>query len=241
MVDIVKINLPSGEECEIKEFTAEAERILTNKAEIKSGKWLDKFMLYSIHSLNGVLTSENRGEVASRLLDMKTGDRNYLLLRIRMLNYGEEMVFNYTCPECKKTSGYQVNLQELLDNGELKIYPYREDTPLPLEIRGGVVELDYMTGRSEQWLASQKDIETAHIAMAACKSFNEKPPTYKDFSKFYAKDLMKIRTTYNDEFKGGLDPQVELECSKCDNVYKVMLYQIPDFFIPTTMMVNTGL
>ena len=149
MVDTQIIKLPSGIECEIQELTAEAERVLTNKADIKSGQWINKFMPKAIVSIDGK-KYDNNGELINALLDMKTGDRNYLLLQIRIQSYGEEMDFNFECPKCHKTSGYHMDLQKMLDSGELKVYPYQAGTPIAIKTREGIAEIDYMTGRSEQ-------------------------------------------------------------------------------------------
>lgn len=239
MIETEKIILPSGIECEIQELTAEAERVLTNKADIKSGQWINKFMSKAIVSIDSK-KYDNQGELISALLDMKTGDRNYLLLQIRMQSYGDEMTFNFECPKCHKTSGYQMNLQEMLNSGELKVYPYQVETPIAIKTREGIAEIDYMTGRSEQWLASIKEIDTIHLAMAACKKFNDKTPEYKDFLKLPVRDLAKIRKAYS-ELKGGLDPRIKLDCYECDSENEVMLYQIADFFTPLTTLDNIGL
>lgn len=238
--DTVKFDLPSGISVEIQEINAEAEKVLTNRQNLKSGRWMNKFILKALVSIDGEPIPENEGEATALLLDMKTGDRNYLILRIRMQSYGDELVFNQECPKCKKTAGYQVNLQELLDNGTLKVHPYRDDVPVIVETRAGTAEVDYSTGRTELWLAGQKEIDTIILGMAACKSFNGHPPTYKDFSKLYAKDLNKIRMAFND-LKGGLDSRLELDCLECDSSYDVRLYDIPDFFIPQTTPESIGL
>ena len=240
MIDTVKIMLPSGIEAEIQELKGRAEQLLTDKVMLKSGQWLNRFMAKALVSLGGKPVPSNQGELISMLLDMKTGDRNYLLLRIRMMSYGDEFVFNYECPKCHKTSGYQLNLQDMLDNDELKIYPYRDDVPILVETRSGTAEIDYMTGRTEQWLASLPKVDTIHLAMAACKSFNGKAPVYKVFEDMYTKDLSEIRKVYAN-LKGGLDAQIELDCPECDTSNKVMLYAIPDFFTPLTTMDSIGL
>ena len=239
MIDTELIILPSGIECEIQELTADAEQLLTNKADVKSGKWLNKFMAKALVSYDGKPVPENNGELISLFLDMKSGDRNYLLLRIRMQSYGDEMVFNYECPKCHKTSGYSLNLRDMLDDGTLKVYDYREDVPIMVETRSGVAEVNYMTGRTEQWLASQSEFDMVRLAMAACSKFDGKVPDYKTFSKMFVKDLSKIRIA-STELKGGLDPQIELDCYECESSYKVQLHQIPDFFMPMTSVVNIG-
>lgn len=239
-MDTLKFTLPSGRPVEIQEFTAEAERIMDNRQEIKSGRWLNKLMAKALVSLDDKPVSKNEGERISLLLDMLTGDRNYLFLQARMFNYGADMTFNYKCPKCGKTSGYSMNLQEMLDDGTLKVYPYREDVPITLETRSGIVEIGYSTGREEQWLAGLRDLDRIHLAMAMCKSFNGHAPEYKDFAGMFARDITEIRKAGN-SLKGGLDASVELECLECDNTYRIMLYEIPDFFTPLTITGNIGL
>ena len=236
----MKITLPSGIVAEIQELTAEAERVLDNKQEMKSGKWLNKFLVKALVSLDEKPVPKNEGEAISLLLDMKSGDRNYLLLQVRIMNYGPEMSFNYTCPNCGKISGYSLNLQEMLDDSTLKVYPYRDDMPIVVETRGGIAEIDYPTGRTEQWVAGLKDMDRIHFAMAMCSKFNGHSPEYKDFAGMFAKDISEIRKI-GSNLKGGLDPTVELDCPECDTSYNVMLHQIPDFFMPLTTTDNTGL
>ena len=238
--DIESFNLPSGIPVEIQEIDAAAERALTNKREMSSGRAINKIMLSALVSLNGKPMPDNEGEANVLLLDLKSGDRNYLLLRIRMQSYGDEVIFNSECPHCHKTSGYKINLRECLDNGTLKVHKYRDDVPLIIETRGGTAEIDYSTGRTEQFLAQQSEFDSVNFALAACKSFNGKPPSYKEFSKLPVKDLTKIRLAYLD-LKGGLDPRIELDCLECSRSYDTMLYSIPDFFIPATTAESIGL
>ena len=238
--DIESFNLPSGIPVEIQEIDAAAERVLTNRKEMSSGRAMNKLMLSALVSLNGKPMPDNEGEANALLLDLKSGDRNYLLLRIRMQSYGDDLIFNYECPHCHKTSGYKINLREYLDNNLLKVYDYRSDTPIIVETRGGTAEVDYSTGRTEQFLAQQPELDTVSFALAACKSFNGKPPSYKEFSKLPVKDLMKIRLAFLD-LKGGLDPRIELDCLECSRSYDAMLYSISDFFIPATTAESIGL
>ena len=75
--------------------------------------------------------------------------------------------------------------------------------------------------------------------MAACKSFNDRAPEYKEFLKLPVRDLAKIRKVYS-ELKGGLDARIKIDCYECDSENEVMLYQIADFFTPLTTLDNIG-
>ena len=231
--------LPSGRPIEIQEFKADTERLLSDEQEIKSGKWLNKFIAKAIASIDGKPAPQNEGELVSMLLDMKTGDRNYLILKVRILNYGSEMMFNSKCPNCGKTSGYRLDLQQMLDDGTLKVYPYSDKVPVTLKTRAGEAEIDYSTGRTEEWLAGLKKIDRIHLAMAMCKKFNGHAPEYKEFADMYARDISEIRKL-GSSLKGGLDPTVELDCLSCETSYNIMLYQIPDFFTPLMMTDDIG-
>jgi hypothetical protein len=238
--DTVSFELPSGIPVEIQEISGNAERHVRNKQFVKSGKWLELLMMDALVSLDGNPLPESELESERLLLDLKSGDRNYLLLRIRMQSFGEEMTFNYKCPECKKTAGYCVNFQDLLDSGELKVYPYRKDVPIEIEVRGGVAVIDYPDGHRERLVAAQKEIDAVTVSLMACKTFNGEKPTYETFAKLFSRDLAKIRETFL-ELQGGLEPEIELECLECGNIYPVKLAGIQDFFFPSmTKRVNTG-
>ena len=103
-----------------------------------------------------------------------------------------------------------MNLQTMLDDGTLKIYPYREDLPLIVETRSGIAEIKYSTGRNEQWLAELGNPDRIHLAMAMCSKFNVHTPEYKEFANMFAKDISE-------------------NCIECDTSYTIPIYRIPDF------------
>ncbi|MDR1648921.1 MAG: hypothetical protein LBR71_01560 [Synergistaceae bacterium] len=238
--ETVSLKLPSGIPVEIQELSGNAERHIRNKQFVKSGKWIELLMMDSVVSLDGKPLPDSELESEKLLLDLRTGDRNYLLLRIRMQSFGESMAFNHSCPECKKTAGYRVDFQDLLDSGELKIYPYREDVPIELEIRGGVAVIDYADGHRERLCAAQKEIDPVVLSMMYCKTLNGEKPTYEAFAKLFSRDLAKIRETFL-SLRGGLNPEIELECLECGYSFPVNLAGIQDFFFPSmTRRANIG-
>ena len=51
--DVESFNLPSGIPVEIQEIDAAAERVLTNKKDVSSGRAMNKIMLSALVSFNG--------------------------------------------------------------------------------------------------------------------------------------------------------------------------------------------
>lgn len=242
-LDTLKITLPSGRPCEIREMTGRDEKILTDRAFVLNGTCLNKMLSAVVVSLDGEPMPKDAGKREELILDMLTGDRNYLILQVRMLSYGDEMIFNWKCPKCGATAGYKLNLRELLDDGTLKVHPYRDDMPLVVETRQGPAEVQYMTGRSEAWLLQQykkgREFDTLTLAMAACSSLNGKRPSRADMEELPVRDIAAIRKAAS-ELKGGMEGAVELDCLKCGESNSVELSSIPDFFIPWVTTGKTG-
>lgn len=241
LVETESFDLPSGRPVTIREITGAAQKVFSRKDDLMSGKWINKYLYHAVTMLDGNPIPTNYGEANVLFLDMLSGDRNYLLTKVRMFNFGTAMDFNFECPDCHKTSGYHVDLQEAIDSKELKMYPYREDMPLVVEFRGGNVEIEYPTGRTEEWLYSHNDnMDVIFSTMPFCKTFNGRPPKYSDFENLYARDLNKIRNAIED-LKGGFDERLELKCLHCQRINSAPLHLIPEFFFPRTMREYVGI
>ncbi|MDR1514924.1 MAG: hypothetical protein LBS45_04450 [Synergistaceae bacterium] len=236
-----EITLPSGKRVEITPIDGKTERLLEDKKLLQSGALIDKYLASRIESIDGD-DSMTPQQKEKEVLDMLSGDRNYLLYEMRIDSYGPDMTFNHQCPTCKKTSGYQVDLRELLDDGTIKIYPYR-DEPLRVELprSGGYAVIGYMTGHEERKAAQIKDNPMSGTMLLRVKELNGKPPTIKDFDALIGEDLAAIRGGIKEMQNGGLAPTLDLTCLDCGNEYSADLRFIPDFFVPTkTNMVNAS-
>ncbi len=227
------ITLPSGIEIELLPFTGEIERLVQDKRLIQSGAFIDRYMSACIASIDGddTMTPQQKEKA---VLDMRSGDRNYLLVQIRINAYGADMIFNYECPKCNRTAGYQINLEDMLNTGELKVSPYKE-TPLRVDLpSGGYVDMDYLNGHDERRLARIKENRLSAATISFLKSINGSEPTLKGYEKLTGRDLMTIRGAISD-MGGGLVPVIELECLECGSVNGAELAGIPDFFMPSMM------
>jgi hypothetical protein len=235
-----EITLPSGKRVEITPIDGKTERLFEDKKLIQSGVLIDKYLASGIVSFegdDGMTPQQKEKEV----LDMRSGDRNYLLYQLRILSYGPGVTFNSQCPLCKKTSGYQVDLQELLDDGTVKVFPYR-DEPLRVDLprSGGYAVIDYMTGHEERKAAQLKDNPMSGAMLLRVKELNGKPPARKDLDELIGEDLAAIRGGIKEMQDGGLVPALELTCLDCGNDYEADLRSIFDFFAPTKTSTGTA-
>lgn len=225
------VTLPSGLEAIVKPLTGRAEKILTDKQLIKNGTAADRFMAECVESIGGAenMTPQQKEKA---LLDMYSGDRNYLLLMIRIEGFGPELCFNSKCPECKKTAGYTANLEEMLADGTFKIHPYGENPRrVELPVSGGYAEIVHMTGAIERRMAKLPENDLHQLMLLRIASLNGNPATIKDLENMYGRDLLALRSAMN-EMRGGLAAEIELECAECGNTYTVPLTGIQDFFLP---------
>jgi hypothetical protein len=129
-----------AETVEIKAMTAREEDILTSRALLKKGTVITELIKSCIvdRSLNP--------------LDLLSGDRNALMVAIRITGYGPEYSVELECTECNVKSPHVFNLGALPIK-RLDIDPVTPGTNLfefKLPRSGKVVKFKFMTGRDEE-------------------------------------------------------------------------------------------
>lgn len=132
------------ETVEIRGMTAREEDILTSRALLKKGTVITELIKSCL-----VDKSVN-------VLDLLSGDRNALMVAIRITGYGPEYSVEMECPECSVKSPHSFNL------GALPIKRLDIDPVIPganlfefkLPRSGKVVKFKFMTGRDEEEIAT---------------------------------------------------------------------------------------
>lgn len=230
--DTLNITLPSGLQVVLKPMTGRAERVLEDKKLYKSGALVDRYMMECIETI-GDKEKMTPQEKEKALLEMLSGDRNYLLMAIRIEGFGPEMIFTSTCPKCKKDSGYEINLQEMLDNGTFPVFPYQEaPRRVDLPASGGYAEIEYMTGQRERQMAQLPENAIHQSMLIRIHSINGERATLKDLENMHGRDLLALRAAMGD-MRGGLDSMIELDCGECGASYEISIASVPDFFVPS--------
>ncbi len=93
--------LHGQETVDIRPMTAREEDILTSRALIKKGTVIT-------HLIESCLVDKN-----IRASDLISGDRNALMIALRVTGYGAEYKTEVTCPECTTSSKYEFDLAEM--------------------------------------------------------------------------------------------------------------------------------
>ena len=86
---------------EIKQMTAKEEDILTSRTLLKKGIALDRVLQSVI--LNKSIDTDS----------MLVGDRNAIIVAMRIAGYGSEYTTKVTCPACQSTQEYSFHLHEM--------------------------------------------------------------------------------------------------------------------------------
>ena len=218
----------------IRPMRGSEEKLILNEKLAKQGRNTDEVLRACILTVDG--ETLNAAEPASDefVLKLPSGDRNLIFYHLRILSYGPEMEFDAKCSSCNNQNHYSVDLQELLDQNEVKIVEPGEDAELEKSVElseGGQAIVTIMDGNRERKIKTAKDLDTVTIAMATLKSLNGGSVTRGGTEKLPAKDLMKIREV-SKELIFGLRPDLKVECDECGNQFDTVISQHASFFVP---------
>lgn len=139
--------LHGAELVEIRAMTAREEDILTSRALLKKGTVVTEL-------IKSCLVDKTINP-----LDLLSGDRNALMVAIRITGYGPEYSVEMECPECNVKSPHTFDLAALPIK-RLEIEPVVSGTNLfefALPVSKKVVKFRFMTGRVEEEISVMAD------------------------------------------------------------------------------------
>ena len=119
--------LPSGLEAEIREMTGAEEEILTNPRLIRSGEAINRVLENCVLRLG-----DNDKPSAGDMLDLLSGDRLFLLVKLRQVSLGDEVKLELVCPNttCREVDVVSINIEELV------VTPYTAEREFSLVLPG---------------------------------------------------------------------------------------------------------
>lgn len=218
-------SLHNAETVEIRSMTAREEDILTSRALLKKGTVITELIKSCL-----VDKSVN-------VLDLLSGDRNALMVAIRITGYGPEYAVEMECPDCGAKTPHEFNLGALPIK-RLEIEPVMPGTNL-FEFRlpksGNVVKFKFMTGRDEEemmvladkqkklGLPSDSSVTTnLQYAIQSVDGIEDRSKIVSFVKSMHARDSLELRK-YMKENEPGIIMKQETTCEACGHSEEVSM------------------
>ena len=221
---------------DIKAMTAKEEDILTSRALIKKGTVISSLLQSCIL------------EPGINVSDMLTGDRNALMIAVRITGYGADYRADVTCPTCDARS------QQNFDLGELPIRRLNIDPVSPgenkfsfmLPVTKKEVHFKFLTGRDEEEMSIIADrkkavlpemqgdsLVTSRLARSVeyVGGITDKNKINIFVDRMPAQDSRKLRA-YMDANEPGIEMKSWMGCPSCGESSEVELPMGANFFWP---------
>jgi hypothetical protein len=208
---------------EIRAMTAREEDILTSQALLKKGTVITELIKSCI-----VDRSYNP-------LDLLSGDRNALMVAIRVTGYGPEYNAEIECTECGVKSPHEFNLGSLPIK-RLEIDPVVTGTNLfefKLPYSGKVVRFKFMTGRDEEeimqtsqkqkklGLSTESNITTSLLySIVSIDGVDDRAKISNFVKMMPARDSLALRNYIKDS-EPGITMKQDTTCNACGHVGEV--------------------
>jgi hypothetical protein len=218
-------SLYNAELVEIKAMTAKEEDILTSRALLKKGTIITEL-------IKSCLIDKTINP-----LDLLSGDRNALMIAIRITGYGAEYSTEIECGECNVKSPHGFNLTELPIK-RLEIEPVTPGVNLfeyILPRSGKVVKFRFMTGRDEEEIAAYNEKQkklalgtetpvTTNLiyAIASVDGIEDRSKIANFIRNMPALDSLALRNYMKDN-EPGITMKQDTTCNSCGHTEEVSM------------------
>ena len=246
-VPLESVPLPSGgvvyppesslhmrETVEIRSMTAREEDILTSRALIKKGT---------------VITELIKSCLIDKKIyvpDMLAGDRNAIMVALRITGYGAEYAVEADCPKCGARSKQEFNLGDMPIK-RLQIEPVVKGQNVfefKLPVTKKTVNFKFLTGRDEEEIstiqertkkqgAQADNIVTNRLqfAIVSIDGKTDRSSINGFIRNMPARDSMSLRK-FIDANEPGIDMKGNFDCPSCSDVNEVRVPLGASFFWP---------
>lgn len=226
--------LYGAESAEIRAMTAREEDILTSKALMKNGTVIQKLVESCLI---------NKSVKVDSLL---AGDRDALLIAIRVLGYGEDYHVKVTCPSCDQGFDTKFNLNSLAikplgaepDSPGTNLFSYQlplSKLKVKFKLFTGEDEKDMQVGIDrKRKMGSQVDSNVTTRLIYAIQSIDgetDKGKIATIATHLRAGDSRALRA-YMDKIEPGVDMRQEITCKLCGEASEVDVPLGASFFWP---------
>ena len=227
-------SLQNTETLEIKPMTAKEEDILTSRAYIKNGTVISKL-------IKSCLVDKSIDPD-----DLISGDRNALLIALRITGYGADYTLDINCPACGKTNTSTFDLSTLplkrLQMDPVEIGENLFEVQLPVTKKS--VQVKFLSGHDEKEMMIINErkkkngfnVESAVTDRLARSIISVAGITDKNKINLFvqhmpARDSLALRR-FLDDYEPGVDMKSHMTCTHCHEESEVDLPIGPTFFWP---------
>ena len=227
-------SLQGTETLEIKPMTAKEEDILTSRAYIKNGTVITKLIKSCL--IDKSIDPD----------DLISGDRNALLVALRITGYGSDYTLEINCPECTKTNKSTFDLSSLPIK-RLKIDPVelgQNIFEVQLPVTKKTVRVKFLNGHDEKEMMiinerkkkqgfNTESTVTDRLSRSilSIENITDKNKINLFVQNMPARDSLALRR-FLDDYEPGIDMVSHMTCTHCHEESEVDLPIGPSFFWP---------
>ena len=227
-------SLQGTETLEIKPMTAKEEDILTSRAYIKNGTVITKLIKSCL--IDKSIDPD----------DLISGDRNALLVALRITGYGSDYTLEINCPECTKTNKSTFDLSSLPIK-RLKIDPVelgQNIFEVQLPVTKKTVRVKFLNGHDEkemmiinerkkkQGFNTESSVtDRLSRSILSIENITDKNKINLFVQNMPARDSLALRR-FLDDYEPGIDMVSHMTCTHCHEESEVDLPIGPSFFWP---------
>ena len=227
--------LHNCETVDVRAMTTREEDILTSKALIKKGT---------------VITELIKSCLTNRDIDVRemiAGDRNALMVAVRIMGYGPEYSADIECSSCNKMNKDYSFVLDRLELRRLEIEPVQPGLNLfqfSLPLSKKLVQFKFLTGKDEEEivltqermkkLGNENDrlvSSRLKYAVVSVDGKTDRSLINSFLERLLARDSLELRK-YMEKNEPGINMKQEFACNHCDNVEEVQIPIGTNFFWP---------
>ena len=224
------------EEVEIKGMTTQEEDILMSAALIKKGTVITELIRACLL------------DPGIQVNDLLSGDRNALMVAVRITGYGPEYTPQIECPKCELRQEFSIDLSSL----EIKPLEIEPVTPgvnhfaFMLPVSKKKVVFRFLTGREEEEIMAlmenkkKKGLPNSNVvttrlffSIYSIDGITDRSTINKYVQAMAALDSLKLRH-YIDQNEPGIDMKHEFSCRSCGHSEVVAVPMGASFFWPNS-------
>jgi len=205
-------------------MTGAEEELLTNQRLIRSGDAVNQVLA------NCTLRIGEDEEIGPKLvMDMLSGDRLFILVKLRQVSLGDEVELDLVCPSaaCRAKNRVTVNLDDL------PVTPYGEEREFVfgLPASGSKVRFVYLDGHKEKRLAQMEEPSISAAMMIRILDIDGTAPSKKALAEMSLRDRSVLRQEML-RVDAGIDTSIESDCDSCGTRIRTRLEAEPSFLFP---------